>query len=71
MYQSIRYRRRSNSKINTYGNTTGNIANGGIAAIQGDWIYCTKKVFGDDMYRMGRDTLYKLRTDGTDFQLVK
>ena len=42
---------------NTVGNTPGNIVNGGIVAIQGDWIcYCN---FGDDW------KLYTVRIDGS------
>jgi len=41
---------------NKQGNTSGNIANGGIAAIQGDWIY----------YR--NNGIWKIRTDGTEKQ---
>ncbi len=60
-------------KIRTNGTKYTVLAEGDFNQINvvGEWIYCTKKVFGDDMYRMGRDTLYKLRIDGTDFQLVK
>ena len=44
--------------VNVYGNTTGNLYNGGIAALQGNWIY----------YKT--DTgLHKIRTDGTDREL--
>lgn len=43
-----------------YGNTAGNISNGGYAAIQGDWIY-----YGDMGLSSG---LYKIKTDGTDWQ---
>jgi len=43
--------------INTTGNTSGNLVNGGEAALQGDWIY----------YSNGNDKLkiYKIKTDGT------
>jgi hypothetical protein len=37
------------------GNTQGNLANGGSAAIQGDWIY----------YANNKGELHKMRTDGT------
>jgi hypothetical protein len=42
---------------NVAGNTAGNIANGGIATIQGDWIYY---VNDSDGY-----SIYKIRTDGS------
>ncbi|HXK52075.1 MAG TPA: DUF5050 domain-containing protein [Caldisericia bacterium] len=60
-------------KIRTNGTKYTALAEGDFNQINvvGEWIYCTKKVFGDDMYRMGRDTLYKLRIDGTDFQLIE
>jgi hypothetical protein len=60
-------------KIRTNGTKYTVLAEGDFNQINvvGEWIYCTKKVFGDDMYRMGRDTLYKMRTDGTEFQLVE
>ena len=45
--------------INTYGNTSGNIANLGIVAQQGDWIYYTNSD-GSNNY-----SLNKVRTDGT------
>jgi len=45
-----------NIKINTIGNTGGNIVNGGLAAIQGDWIYYTLILNG----------MYKIKTDGTE-----
>lgn len=47
---------------NTSGNTTGNIVNGGAAAIQGDWIY----------YRNNADNgkLYAMKTDGSDWKLL-
>jgi len=42
---------------NIYGNTTGNLNNKGLAAIQGEWIYYTNSSDGN--------SLYKIRTDGT------
>lgn len=44
--------------INTYGNTGSNIVNGGVAALQGDWIYYSS------------DGLSKIRTDGTGWTLL-
>lgn len=43
--------------INTYGNTPGNLHNGGYAAIQGEWIYYLKEERGDhweegELYRV-------------------
>lgn|GEM_PF-2384716 len=46
--------------INTYGNTSGNITNRGLVAIQGDWIYYSN---GSDIGK-----LYKIKTDGTGKQ---
>ena len=46
-----------NAIENTIGNTNGNIANGGYAALQGNWIYY---VNNSDSYK-----LYKIKTDGT------
>lgn len=40
-----------------YGNTSGNLANGGLAVGDGDWIYFTN--YGDF------NALYKIRTDGS------
>jgi len=44
----------SNTSINTIGNTSGNLANDGKAALKGEWIYY-----------LGKDGLYKIKTDGT------
>jgi len=44
--------------INTYGNIGGNIVNGGVAALQGDWIYYNS------------DGLSKIRTDGTGWTFL-
>jgi|GEM_PF-857881 len=41
--------------VENRGNSTGNITNGGLAAISGDWIY----------YAGNDDKLYKIRTNGT------
>ena len=41
---------------NEYGNTAGNLNNGGYAAVQGDWIYYSNR--GQDGF------LYKIRNDG-------
>jgi hypothetical protein len=46
--------------VNEYGNTPGNIINGGYAAIQGDWIYYNNA--SDD------GKLYKIKTDGSGRQ---
>jgi hypothetical protein len=48
---------------NTVGNTPGNLANGGLAAQQGDWIYYSSYSVDSD----GTDnySLCKIRTDGT------
>ena len=45
---------------NDRGNTTGNIANGGLVAMQGDWVYYAN--FSDGM------KLYKMREDGSGNQ---
>jgi len=47
----------STSKINTVGNTSGNLTNSGHIAQQGDWIYYSNEADGGK--------LYKSRTDGT------
>jgi putative cell wall-binding protein len=47
-----------NNVINTRGNSAGNIASRGTAAIQGDWIY-----YRDDYSSKG--ALYKIKNDGT------
>lgn len=49
-------------KEHVYGNTPGNLLNGGSVVQSGDWIFYYNK------YRMG--SLYKVRTDGTDNQEV-
>lgn len=49
----------SDTKLNTYGNTPGNLHNGGFVAKQGDWIYYS------DFYLMKNRGLYKIKTDGT------
>lgn len=46
--------------VNAIGNTSGNLANGGLAAIQGDWIYY---VSWDGNYSAGN--IFKINTDGT------
>lgn len=44
---------------NYFGNTNGNLVNGGLAAIQGDWIYyCTS------------EGLFKVNVDGTEEELL-
>lgn len=43
-----------------YGNTQGNINNGGYAAIQGDWIYYSTNIDYD------YGSLYKIKTDGSE-----
>ena len=48
---------------NYYGNTVGNIVNGGIVARQGDWIYYRND--SDEKY------LYKIRTDGSGRSIVE
>ena len=48
---------RSSSAVNKRGNTAGNIINGGIVAIQGDWIYYSNQ--SDD------GKLYTVKTDGS------
>lgn len=45
-----------------YGNTVGNLANDGLVAQQGEWIYYSNEL--DD------DKLYKIRTDGTQKQKI-
>lgn len=47
----------SSTSVNTIGNTGGNIANGGKAALQGDWIYYSNE---NDWRK-----LYKIKVDGT------
>jgi hypothetical protein len=53
------------AEINIYGNTPGNLANGGIVAQQGDWIYYTiiSSVSSDTTKPNGQ--LCKIRTDGS------
>lgn len=49
----------TNKTANYFGNTNANLANGGLAAIQGDWIYyCTS------------EGLFKINIDGTGEQLL-
>jgi hypothetical protein len=48
----------SATSVIEYGNTPGNITNGGIACQKGDWIYYTNY---SDGYK-----LYRIRTDGSD-----
>ncbi|MGP6145888.1 DUF5050 domain-containing protein [Jeotgalibaca sp. A122] len=43
--------------LNTYGNTSGNLNNGGVVAQQGDWIYYT---------HLANYGLYKMKTDGSE-----
>ena len=45
---------------NLYGNTAGNIYNGGNAAIQGDWIY----------FCSSGNKLYKIKTDDSEYTLL-
>ena len=62
------------AKTNTYGNTSGNLANSSYVAQQGDWIYfgCLNdygktaelKLAELDAAKIG--SLYKMRTDGTE-----
>ncbi|MCL2488020.1 MAG: DUF5050 domain-containing protein [Oscillospiraceae bacterium] len=49
-------------EANKVGNTPGNLMHGGLAAIQGDWIY----------YSNGRDEgrLYRMKADGSDKQKI-
>lgn len=54
------------SIVNHRGNSTGNIVNTGLVAHQGDWIYYVNPSPSDD-----DDKLYKIRTDGTQRQVVE
>jgi len=51
-------------QVNERGNTTGNIINGGIATIQGDWFFyagCIRRANGGGIYRINADGTGKLR----------
>ena len=52
----------SSSSVIRYGNTVGNLVNDGLVAQQGDWIYYSNI--------LDEHKLYKVRTDGTDGQLI-
>lgn len=52
----------SDKTVNTCGNTTGNISNGGFAAIQGNWIYYSNPQFSN---WKGQGYIYKMHTNGT------
>ena len=45
--------------VNTRGNTTGNIANGSIVAVQGGWIYYSRELL------LAKSELFKVREDGS------
>jgi hypothetical protein len=45
--------------VNEYGNSNGNVINGGTAAIQGEWIF------------YNGNFAYRIRTDGTGKTLIK
>ena len=50
---------KTNKNINTYGNSIGNLNNGGWAAGQGDWVYYS-----------AFDALYKMKSDGSETKKI-